>query len=230
VSVSAILAAAGRGDRLGQPKQLLDLGGRPVVAWSLELFEHTPEIGAIYIACEDEQRARFEQIAKHFAPSKTRNIVAGGTTRQASVFAALSSIAPAPDLVLVHDGARPFVSREIVARTIAAARRSGAAIAAVPVKDTIKVAGSENLIERTLERDRLWAAQTPQVFRYDLLVAAHAKASADAASATDDAALVERLGVPVELVMGSYENIKITTPDDLETARHVALHLSGALR
>ena len=229
MTLSAILAAAGRGDRLGGPKQLLDVGGRPMAAWSLELFERTPAIDGIYIACDDDQRASFEGIAHTFSPTKVRAIVPGGATRQASVFAALSGVAPAPDYVLVHDGARPFLSRDVLERVVAAARRSGAAIAAVPVKDTIKIARPDNLVERTLERDRLWAAQTPQIFKYELLVAAHAKAIADGNTGTDDASLVERLGAPVELVLGSYDNIKITTPEDLEAARQFALQSSGAL-
>ena len=229
MTLSAILAAAGRGDRLGGPKQLLDVGGRPMAAWSLELFERTPAIDAIYIACDDEQRARFEEITRRYAPTKMRAIVPGGATRQASVFATLSSIAPAPDFVLVHDGARPFLSREVLERVIAAARSCGAAIAAVPVKDTIKHARPDNTVERTLERDRLWAAQTPQIFKYELLVTAHAKAIADGYTGTDDASLVERMGAAVELVLGSYDNIKITTPEDLETARQFALQASGAL-
>lgn len=229
MSLSAILAAAGRGDRLGQPKQLLDLAGKPIAAWSLELFERTPAIDAIYIACEDEQRLRFEEAVARYAPTKVRGVVSGGATRQSSVFAALSSIAPAPEFVLVHDGARPFLSREVLERVIAGARRAGAALAAVPVKDTIKIGGTDNTVERTLDRNQLWAAQTPQAFKYELLIAAHTKAIADGFTGTDDAALVERLDAAVELVPGSYENIKITTPEDLEAARHLALHLSGAL-
>ena len=223
MTLSAIIAAAGRGERLGQPKQLLDLAGKPIAAWSLDLFEHAPAIDSIYIACEDEQRARFEETAARYAPTKTRRIVTGGATRQASVFAALSSIAPAPEFVLVHDGARPFLGRDVLERVIAAARRSGVAIAAVPVKDTIKLSNQDSAVERTLERDRLWAAQTPQMFKYELLFAAHAKAIADGSTGTDDASLVERLGATVALVMGAYENIKITTPEDLEAARDVAL-------
>jgi 2-C-methyl-D-erythritol 4-phosphate cytidylyltransferase len=221
VTLVAILAAAGRGDRLGQPKQLLDLAGKPVAAWSLELFERNPSVDGIYIACEPDQRDRFDAVAAEHAPTKTRAIVPGGDTRQASVHAALSAIAPAPAFVMVHDGARPFLSRDVLGRVIAAVRRSGGAIAAVPVKDTVKLASGQT-IERTLAREALWAAQTPQAFAYELLVAAHAKALADGFVGTDDAALVERLGAPVELVMGSYGNIKITTPEDLEMARQLA--------
>jgi 2-C-methyl-D-erythritol 4-phosphate cytidylyltransferase len=221
VTLVAILAAAGRGDRLGQPKQLLDLAGKPVVAWSLELFERSPLVDAIYIACEPEQRDLFEAAAAEHAPSRTRAIVLGGDTRQASVYAALSAISPAPGFVLVHDGARPFLSHDVLGRVVAAAQRTGAAIAAMPVKDTVKLA-SGRMIERTLSREALWSAQTPQAFAYELFIAAHAQALADGYVGTDDAALVERMGTPVELVMGSYGNLKITTPEDLEVARHLA--------
>jgi 2-C-methyl-D-erythritol 4-phosphate cytidylyltransferase len=221
VTLVAILAAAGRGDRMGQPKQLLDLAGKPVAAWSLELFERSPLVGAIYIACERDQRDHFDAVAAEHAPSKTRAIVPGGDTRQASVHAALSLISPAPGFVLVHDGARPFLSRDVLGRVVAAVQRSNAAIAAVPLKDTVKLASGQT-IERTLSREVLWAAQTPQAFAYELFIAAHAKALADGFVGTDDAALVERLGATVELVMGSYGNLKITTLEDLEMARHLA--------
>jgi len=221
VTLVAILAAAGRGDRLGQPKQLLDIAGKPMAAWSLELFESAANVDAIYVACESDLRERFEALGVRYAPTKTRSVVAGGATRQASVYAALSSITPAPEFVLVHDGARPFLSRDVLGRVIAAAQRTNAAIAAVPVKDTIKLARGQS-IERTLSRESLWSAQTPQAFAYELFVAAHAKAIADGYAGTDDAALVEHVGAPVELVMGSYANIKITTPEDLELAQHLA--------
>ncbi|HME82785.1 MAG TPA: 2-C-methyl-D-erythritol 4-phosphate cytidylyltransferase [Candidatus Eremiobacteraceae bacterium] len=229
MSVAAILAAAGRGDRLGRPKQLLDLAGKPMAAWSLEVFEDTPAIDAVYIACEADERERFEALAKDYAPSKKCVIVAGGATRQASVHAALSAVAPAPQLVLVHDGARPFVTPDIVERTIAAAHQGISAIAAVPVKDTIKQA-HDSAVARTIPRATLWAAQTPQVFPYDVLVAAHARALADGVWETDDAALVERLGAPVVLVMGSYANIKITTPEDFEIALWIAQRMETARR
>ena len=227
MTLVAILAAAGRGDRLGQPKQLLDIAGKPMSAWSLELFESMANIDAVYIACEADQRGRFEALGARYAPTKTRAVVSGGATRQASVYAALSSIPQAPAFVFVHDGARPFLSRDVLGRVIAAAQRTGAAIAAIPVKDTIKLASGQS-IERTLSRDSLWSAQTPQAFAYELFVAAHAKAIADGYVGTDDAELVERMGSPVELVMGSYGNIKITTPEDLELARQLASNAEAA--
>ena len=223
MKIAAIVAAAGRGERLGGPKQLLDVGGKPMVAWTLELFERADNVSEIYIACEADDRERFDAVAREYARTKVRAVVAGGATRQASVHAALSAISPKSEteLVAVHDGARPFLTLDVLDRTIAAARHGVSAIAAVPVVDTIKAARSE-AVERTIPRETLWAAQTPQVFPYDVLVAAHARAAADRTTETDDAALVERLGAPVLLVMGSYRNIKITTPEDLEMARFIA--------
>ncbi|MBV8280499.1 MAG: 2-C-methyl-D-erythritol 4-phosphate cytidylyltransferase, partial [Candidatus Eremiobacteraeota bacterium] len=223
MKIAAIVAAAGRGERLGGPKQLLDVGGKPMVAWTLELLERAGNVGGIYIACEVDDRERFTAVAREYAPSKVRAVVAGGATRQASVHAALISISPASEteLVAVHDGARPFLTLDVLDRTIAAAHHGVSAIAAVPVKDTIKAARGE-AVEHTIPRETLWAAQTPQVFPYDVLVAAHARGVVDRATETDDAALVERLGAPVRLVMGSYQNIKITTPEDLEMARFIA--------
>jgi 2-C-methyl-D-erythritol 4-phosphate cytidylyltransferase len=220
VNVAAVVAAAGRGSRLGKPKQLLELGGKPLVAWSLELFERTPQINALYVACEADDRERFEAVAREFAPSKVRAVVPGGATRQASVHAALSAIGPPCDLVVVHDGARPFLRADVLARAMAAAHRGVSAVVAVPVKDTIKQTKGD-VVERTIPRETLWAAQTPQVFPYDVLVAAHARALVDGADGTDDAALVERLGAPVVVVMGSYDNIKITTPEDLSLAEQM---------
>lgn len=221
MSVAAILAAAGRGERLGRPKQLLELGGKPMAAWSLQLFERAPAIDAIYVACEAADRERFTTLAAQYAPSKTREVIAGGATRQASVHAALCAVKPAVTVVVVHDGARPFVSQDVLDRVIAATHHGVSAIAAVPMKDTVKEARG-SAIERTIPRETLWAAQTPQAFPYDILVAAHARAIVDRFTATDDALLVERLGAPVKLVESSYGNLKITTPEDLELARWLA--------
>ncbi|MBV8171452.1 MAG: 2-C-methyl-D-erythritol 4-phosphate cytidylyltransferase [Candidatus Eremiobacteraeota bacterium] len=218
MNIAAVVAAAGRGNRLGKPKQLLELGGKPMVAWSLELFERTQAINAIYIACETDERARFEALVHEVAPSKGRAVVVGGATRQASVHAALSEIALPCDLVVVHDGARPFLRADVLMRAIAAAHHGVSAVVGVPVKDTIKEVRASS-IERTIPRETLWAAQTPQVFPYDVLIAAHARALSDGVQETDDAALVERLGAPVTVVMGSYDNIKITTAEDLEMAQ-----------
>jgi 2-C-methyl-D-erythritol 4-phosphate cytidylyltransferase len=145
-------------------------------------------------------------------------LVRGGVERQDSVWSALQGVSPEREFALVHDAARPLVTPDLCARVIEAALRSGAAVAAVPCTDTVKVVNAQGNVERTLDRRLLWMAQTPQVFRTDLLRQAHEAAQRDAFIATDDAALVERIGHPVQVVMGSYDNIKITEARDLRMA------------
>jgi 2-C-methyl-D-erythritol 4-phosphate cytidylyltransferase len=211
---------------MGQPKQLLELGGRPVAGWSLQTLAMNAAVTQIVIACEPDGRAGFERLAQRFGAGKVQAIVSGGARRQDSVFAALRALRLPVDLVVVHDGARPFASAEILTRVIEQARDHGGAIAAVPVKDTIKQASESGVVQRTIPRERLWAAQTPQGFAYELLYRAHESAEADAFMGTDDAELVERLGgATVAIVEGSYENLKITTPDDLIVAERIAAGL-----
>ncbi len=208
---------------MGQPKQLLELAGRPVAAWSLGTIARSTAVTNIVIACEPDQRSAFEQLAAQVGGGKVQRVVGGGARRQDSVLAALRALDLPADFVVVHDGARPFVSAEVLARVIEQAREHGAAIAAVPVKDTIKQANENATVHKTIPRERLWAAQTPQAFSYDLLFRAHESAEADGFMGTDDAELVERLGgATVAIVEGSYENLKITTPEDLVVAERIA--------
>lgn len=222
-NVAAILAAAGRGVRLGQRKQLLQLGGRPVISWSLDTLSQCAGIGQVVIACEPDERSDFEALSTRLRPNKVSAIVAGGVRRQDSVFAALRAIPSPVDLVIVHDGARPFVTVDLVARVIAKTKELGGAIAAVPVKDTIKQSTEGGAVAKTIPRARLWAAHTPQAFRYDALFKAHEVAEQEGFLATDDAELVERLGsISIGIVESSYENIKITTAEDLAIAERIA--------
>jgi 2-C-methyl-D-erythritol 4-phosphate cytidylyltransferase len=154
---------------------------------------------------------------------KMQRVVVGGASRQDSVFAALRAMERPTDFVLVHDGARPFVTADVTERVIEQAREHGGAIVAVPVKDTIKQASENGTVHKTIPRERLWAAQTPQAFSYELLYRAHESAEADGFLGTDDAELVERLGgAAIAIVEGSYENLKITTPEDLIVAERIA--------
>ncbi len=211
---------------MGQPKQLLELAGKPIVAWSLETIARSPLVTDIVVACEADQRHAFERLAASVGDGKVRRIVAGGARRQDSVFAALRALEVPTDLVVVHDGARPFLSGDVLARVIERARELGAAIAAVPEKDTIKQANENGTVHKTIPRERLWAAQTPQAFSYDLLFRAHESAEADGFMGTDDAELVERLGgATVAIVESSDENVKITTPEDLIVAERIAATL-----
>jgi 2-C-methyl-D-erythritol 4-phosphate cytidylyltransferase len=198
---------------MGKPKQLLELAGKPVAVWSLQTIASAPAVKHIVIACEPDELTKFQRLAAQAGGGKVQRVVAGGARRQDSVFAALRALTTPPDLVVVHDGARPFVSDELLARVIEQAREHGGAIAAVPVKDTIKQANENGAVHKTIPRDRLWSAQTPQAFSYELLYRAHESAEADGFMGTDDAELVERLGgATIAIVESSYENLKITTP------------------
>ena len=206
-------------------KPYLLLGGKPVLACVLDVFDksnYTDEIFVI-VSSEDIETCLAEVITPyHFR--KVADVLAGGETRQESVFKGLQRIGKEAGLVVVHDGVRPFVTENIIAACCKTAWKWGAAITAVPVKDTIKVADGENFVLDTPKRDKLWAIQTPQVFQRDLLLQAHLCAREKKVQATDDAALVEQLGRQVKLVMGSYRNIKITTPEDLIIAEAIRQH------
>jgi len=206
----------GRGER----KQYVTLGGRPVLAWVLEALEAHPRIRAILPVVREEDMRMVMDLCSEAGYAKTLDPVAGGAERQDSVYSALCSVSETGGLVLVHDAVRPFLGPSLIDRCIEALRGHDGAIAAVPPKDTIKMApqnGTQS-VERTLDRSRLWSVQTPQVFPLRTLKAAYEKAMAGNFYSTDDAALVEAEGGKVAIVMGYYENIKITTPEDLAVA------------
>ena len=216
--VVALVPAAGRGLRMGGsvPKQFLSLGGEPLVIQSLRALQAAPVVGQIILAvppadveyCEHEivTRQRFTKVTK---------VVAGGAERQDSVRHALAQIPSDTEIVLIHDAVRPFVTLRMIAEVVAAARKEGAAIIALPTRDTVKQVRTDGMIERTVDRTPLWLAQTPQAFRRDWIETAHRKAHAEGVRATDDASLVEWLGYSVAVVEGSGENIKVTRPEDL---------------
>ncbi|MGE5591611.1 MAG: 2-C-methyl-D-erythritol 4-phosphate cytidylyltransferase [Bacillota bacterium] len=222
-TVAAIIPAAGQGTRMGggTAKQFLPLLGKPMLAHTLAAFEAATSITQVVLVVgSDLLDACRREIVERYGFRKVHGIVPGGKERQDSVYSGLRSLGPGYDLVMVHDAARPLVTPEILDRAVAEARGKGAVVAAVPVKDTIKVVDAGAVVE-TPERDRLWAAQTPQVFPYALLLEAHQAALEDGFMGTDDAALVERLGRPVHIVEGSPENLKITTPEDLMLAEAI---------
>jgi 2-C-methyl-D-erythritol 4-phosphate cytidylyltransferase len=216
---TAVIAAAGSGERLGAggPKALVELGGRPLVAWSLAAMEAAASVTAAVVAAPPDQLEAFERSATEAAGGLAVTVVAGGASRSESVAAALAAVDS--ELVAVHDAARPLVEAELVDAVVArlaAANGTACVLAAAPVTDTIKEAESE-VVERTLDRSRLWGAQTPQAFR----TAALREALGDAESleaATDDAMLVEAAGGRVEVHPAPAENIKVTTPLDLRVA------------
>ncbi|MFI5388335.1 MAG: 2-C-methyl-D-erythritol 4-phosphate cytidylyltransferase [Candidatus Eremiobacterales bacterium] len=220
--MTAIVAAAGRGSRLGVRKQLLDLCGKPIVSWCLDVLTHCRCIDDVVVVCEPDEREECERLARATCASKLRAVVTGGDRRQDSVLAGLRASMPDADYVVIHDGARPFVTEDMVDRSLAAARISGASIVAVQVKDTIKQVSEGGVVTRSLPRETLWAAQTPQAFSVDAIVRAYTAAEAEGFVATDDAMLVEWAGTAqVSVVEGSYDNLKITTPDDLIVAEQI---------
>jgi len=198
------------------PKQFLTLGGQPVLVHALRTLESADPIDDIILAVPEADREFcLSEIVSRHGFKKITQIVAGGDQRQDSVRHALFAVREQTELVLVHDAVRPFLTLEMIRLVIEQATKHGAAIVAIPMRDTVKQVGQDGLIERTVDRRNLWLAQTPQAFRRALLQEAHQKADRDGFHATDDAQLVERLGHRVAIVEGSIENIKITRPEDL---------------
>jgi 2-C-methyl-D-erythritol 4-phosphate cytidylyltransferase len=212
--VCAIIVAAGEGRRFGSAKQFAALKGRPLLDWTLDAFETHPEVGEIVLVLPDE-KAGAGFIERH---PKITAVVRGGRRRQDSVRRGFARVrAGADKVVLVHDGVRPLVSREVISRVIREAGRRGAAVPVVPVEDTIKETVRGKVI-RTVDRAHLYRVQTPQGFLYAVLEKALRRASLEKSTATDEAALAERAGAEVRAVEGDPRNIKVTTPSDLKLA------------
>ena len=216
--VAAVIVAAGQGLRMGGiDKVLSPLGEEPILLRTTRVFQDSPLIGQVVIVIAGEKEEMCRRLIGGEEWSKVTHICIGGPRRQDSVAEGLKRL-DRFDYVMIHDGARPLVTADIIDRGLDAARETGAAVAAVPVTDTIKRADGDHTVLETLDRQDLWAVQTPQVFRFDVIQIAHLQ---DAEEATDDASLVERLGHKVKLYMGAYDNLKITTPDDLVVAENV---------
>jgi 2-C-methyl-D-erythritol 4-phosphate cytidylyltransferase len=198
------------------PKVFLPMGGVPLLGHTLRIFEACSAIAELVVLAPPGDGVRLaEELAESFASRKVSRIIAGGAERQDSVYLGLKALGSQTDLVLIHDGARPFVTPDLIEQVAAEARISQAAVAAFPVRDTIKEVGEDRGVLKTLNRDRLWEIQTPQGFHYPLILKAYEQAFQDGVHATDDASLVERLGMKVKVVFGSRLNFKITTPEDL---------------
>lgn len=222
--VGVVLAAGGRGRRFGRtvPKQFLKLRGKPVLQYSLERFARCAAVRQIVVVVPEEHARRAALIIRRSRARRRCQVVVGGAERQESVGRGLQALDPACRIVLVHDAARPLVSADVIERVIRATRRSGAAMAAVRVSDTIKREGRRGFATETLRREQLWAAQTPQGFRRSLLERAHRRAVRDGMVGTDEASLIERMGKKVRLVDGSPKNLKITTRQDFLLVASVA--------
>lgn len=227
-----IVPAAGSGRRMGgeTAKQFLPLAGVPVLVHTLRRLAACSRISNIVVVTNDPEQV--QELSRRYGLGKVTAVVRGGRERQDSVWAGLQAVAqgalgwagggdpePHPGLIVaVHDAARPLVPLQVLEGVLAAAQEVPAQVVAVPVKDTIKITSPEGLVVETPPRARLWAAQTPQVFHFDLLWRAHRQAQADGFLGTDESSLLERLNLPVQVFPGSPENLKLTTPEDLKVA------------
>ena len=217
MKIIALIVAAGEGRRIGYriSKPYLFLGKRPILAHTLAIFQKCRLITKIVIVVNGEDKKRCErEVIKKNNFDKVSRLVIGGARRSDSVYNGLKMISGDCDIVVIHDGVRPFVTETIIKRSIGGAKKYKACVVGMPVTETIKIKGENNFVEETLERKKLWNIQTPQSFAYEVLLPAYSK-YAKQREVTDDASLVEKMGYRVKLVEGSYENIKITTPEDL---------------
>lgn len=213
---TAVVPAAGSSTRMeGQDKMLLELGDRPVLVRTLQALENCARIHEIVVVTREDLVVPVSRLCRTFGLEKVTKVVTGGTTRTQSVLAGIQAANPKAELIAVHDGARPFVTQDLLGEVIQKARECGAAAPAVPVTDTIKRA-RDGLVEETLDRETLFAIQTPQVFEASLLKAALQKAMEDGVTLTDDCAAAERLGMRIFLTKGDRSNLKLTTPTDLD--------------
>jgi len=204
---------------LAVKKQFLQLEGIPVIGHTLKVIADSPVVhDIVLVASPGEETYCRRTIVERLGIRKVAAIVPGGSERQESVYNGLLALSADTGIVVIHDGARPLLRPEELSAVVEGAAQYGAATLAVPVKDTVKLAGEEEFVAETLPRERLWLTQTPQAFRHQLIIEAHQRAMRMKYTGTDDAGLVEMLGRPVKIVAGSYENLKITTPEDLLVA------------
>ena len=216
--VGAVIAAAGSARRMGEVDKLFfSISGKPLLAYVIDVFQKSDFVHQIVIVLSEANLEWGRKLVEERRYSKVVGICRGGERRQDSVAQGLERLKGC-GWVVIHDGARPCLSPALIEQGLEEARETGAAIAAVPVKETIKMVKADRSIRRTPRRDRLWAAQTPQVFRSDIIMEAYRRKERNV---TDDAALVEALGYKVKVYMGSYDNIKVTTPEDLALAEAI---------
>ncbi len=218
-AVGAVIVAAGSSKRMnGVDKILVPLGGKPLLAWSVEALQQSELVDRIVLVNSQSNLGPVQCLVTDNKWSKVVKVCLGGQRRQDSVAAGLRTLDDC-EWVLIHDGARPFLTAALIENGLVAARETGAAVAAVPVTDTIKLAGDDQVVIETPPRSHLWAVQTPQVFRLAMIKEAYQQAAGEV---TDDAMLVEQIGYKVKLYRGSYDNIKITTPQDLAVAEFLS--------
>lgn len=215
-----VIPAAGQGKRMkaGKNKLFIELSGIPIIVYTLRVFEEDPDCRGIILSINPAEKDYFNQLIAAYGLKKVKKLVMGGKERQQSVYNGLQHADE--DIVLVHDGARPFINLGQISELTTAASLHGGAVIAVPVKDTIKKAANKKVLE-TVERSSLWAVQTPQAFRVSILKRAYEQAEAEGFLGTDDASLLERINEQVVIIEGNYDNIKITTQEDLYFAEAI---------
>jgi len=221
MKADAVIVSAGKGLRFmeGKKKQFYFLGGKPILAHTLDKFEACALIRSVRLVVgQEDMDYCLKEIVEKYGFQKVSKIVPGGKRRQESVKNGIDTLPKDADIVAIHDGVRPLVTRTMIEDSIHSAVRFGAVVLAVPVKETIKMSNPDGTVLKTFDRESLWQIQTPQTFQVDVIREAHYRATEDGFVGTDDASLVERLGVKVHILPGSYTNIKITTPEDLALA------------
>jgi len=227
---AAVVVAAGQARRMeGIDKILTPLGDVPVLVRTLRAFEDSPRMAEVVVVTREDLLVEVSHLCKDYGLTKVSKILVGGEERLLSVRAGLREVRKDAELIAIHDGARPFLTQQVLDEVLDQASRSGAAAPAVPLTDTVKRLGKDGLVAETVDRSDLWAVQTPQVFQADLIRAAIEKAAEDKAELTDDCGAVERLGMKVVLTQGDVQNIKLTTPFDLVLAQAI-LTERGELR
>ena len=222
--VSSIIVAAGTGSRMkaGINKQYLYLNGKPVLAHTLTAFNRCQLIDEIILVIsKDDKEICINEVLKPYQINKIKVLVKGGSSRQESMYNGLKKVNPKSKVVITHDGARPLVHQDTLIKCIKETLEHNATIVAVPVKETIKIVDDDLTVGGTPKRSKLWNVQTPQTFEYNLLKEAHERAIEDNFVGTDDAMLVERLNYPIKVIKGYYDNMKITTPEDLIIAESI---------
>ncbi len=218
MKADAIIVSAGKGQRFmeGRKKQFFLLADKPILTHTLDKFENCPLIDSILLVVgQEDMDYCLKEIIEKNRYRKISQIVPGGKRRQDSVKNGMDALSRDANIVVIHDGVRPFVTREMIEDSIHSAQRFGAVVLAMPVKETIKIANADGTVLKTLDRESLWQIQTPQTFQAHVIKEAYQKATENGFVGTDDASLVERLGMKVHILPGSYTNIKITTPEDL---------------
>ena len=220
-TVWAVIVAGGSSRRMGFNKLTADLEGRPVVAWTIDAFNDCPAVDAIVLVCAASAQSELEKIARDASPKKLHSIVAGGAHRHLSVAEGLANVPEDVAMIVVHDAARPLVTCDMIDRCLDSARNNGAAACARPVTDTLKRINDEEFIIESIDRTNLWAVETPQAFRADLLRKAYAEVIATGGYVSDETSAVQAAGAPVALVDTRGWNGKITFPSDLELARTI---------